>query len=47
VSGTAVTVDNWRFISSGETIKHGRVFLISRPTVGSSAQSQTSPRVTT
>src|SRR3990172_851079 len=33
--GAMMTVSMWRFISSGEMMRQGRVFLISRPSVGS------------
>ena len=35
VMGATLTVSICRFISSGEMIRQGRVFLISRPSVGS------------
>lgn len=46
VIGAAVTMGKRSFISGGDTTKHGRVFWISLPIVGSSAASQTSPRTT-
>src|SRR5579872_443319 len=46
VMGDTITVSRASFSSSGETTTAGRVFLISRPIVGSSATSQTSPRIT-
>src|SRR5271157_6417030 len=42
--GVTITVFRCWFISSGETTRQGRVFLISEPRVGSSDTSQTSSR---
>jgi hypothetical protein len=47
VIGAMMTVLKCRFISSGETTTHGRVFLISLPMVGSRITRKTSNRLTT
>jgi hypothetical protein len=44
VIGGTMTVRRWSFSSSGDTITHGRVFLISLPSVGSSRTRWTWPR---
>src|ERR1035438_4318553 len=44
--GATRTARRWSCISAGDTTTHGRVFLISLPTVGSRFTSQISPRVT-
>ena len=42
--GATITVPMWRFISSGEMIRQGRVFRISCPSVGSRRIRKTSKR---
>ena len=46
VIGATMTVEMCLFISFGDTTRHGRVFLISRPRVGSREMRKTSNRFT-